>query len=215
MSYWETFELLLKWSPYLAGGFALNILISVTSMAVGTCWGLVLGWARGRRRFLVPECGAGLTMICRNVPSFVLMFYLAFMVPVEVSWGGELYLVPAWVKASLALTIPVIGFCSDQFAGGAAAGRRRLGRTFWVSWVQYFLIIVMASATASVIGADEIVGRINTVVAIVNESGFLITAYGFVAAWFILFGLLFKFLTGLVGKMVLSAGKPTGLQAQE
>lgn len=215
MSYWETLELLLQWSPYLAGGFALNILISVTSMAVGTCWGLVLGWARGCRRFLVPECGAGLTMICRNVPSFVLMFYLAFMVPVEVPWGGELYLVPAWVKASLALTIPVIGFCSDQFAGGAAAGRRRLGRTFWVSWVQYFLIIVMASATASVIGADEIVGRINTVVAIVNESGFLIAAYGFVAAWFILFGLFFKFLTGLVGKMVLSAGKPAGLQALE
>ena len=68
---------------------------------------------------------------------------------------------------------------------------------------------------ASVIGADEIVGRINMVVAIVNESGFMIAAYGFVAAWFILFGLLFKFLTGLVGKMVLSAGKPAGLQALE
>ena len=101
------------------------------------------------------------------------------------------------------------------FAAGSERVRRRLGRTLWVSWVQYFLIIVMASATASVIGADEIVGRINTVVAIVNESGFLIAAYGFVAAWFILFGLLFKFLTGLVGKMVLSAGKPAGLQAQE
>ena len=99
----------------------------------------------------------------------------------------------ALVKATLALTMPVIGFASDQ---GLALRRQRRERiagaeaTYIVAWLQYFLIILMASATASVIGADEIVGRANRVIATDDRPAFLIATYVYVSAWFLVSGLL-------------------------
>ena len=99
----------------------------------------------------------------------------------------------ASLKATLALTMPVIGFASDQ---GLALLRQRRERiagaeaTYIVAWLQYFLIILMASATASVIGADEIVGRANRVIATDDRPAFLIATYVYVSAWFLVSGLL-------------------------
>ena len=134
-------------------------------MIVGT----IIGWAiaQGRlasRTSLSFGCNMA-TGIFRNIPSFVFMFYIAFIIPIEFEWQGEPMRIPAWIKASIALAVPVVGFCSDQFY----RLRRELiqGNTialpmFFVSWTQYFLIIIMASSTASVIGVHEIVGRANT-----------------------------------------------------
>jgi hypothetical protein len=100
--------------------------------------------------------------------------------------------VPLWAKAALALTIPVMGFASDQ-----TLALRRLreegvagaGDTFLTAWLQYFLIILMASATASVIGADEIVARANRVIATDQRPEFLMAVYIYVAGWFLVTGL--------------------------
>ena len=121
------------------------------------------------------------------------MFYAALVLPVELPWQGSVVTVPLLVKATLALTLPVIGFASDQ---GLALLRQRHERiagaeaTYIVAWLQYFLIILMASATASVIGADEIVGRANRVIATDDRPAFLIATYGYVSAWFLVSGLL-------------------------
>ncbi|WP_227270656.1 hypothetical protein [Roseobacter weihaiensis] len=183
---------------FLAGGFAMNLLISVLSMGVGTVIGVALGRLRysGWRAFDLPSRLA--TNLCRNVPSFVLLFYMASMIPSEVVLAGKFYTVPIWIKATLALTFPVIGFASDQSLGyftQRTAGLSGAGETFLVAWVQYFLIIVMASATASIIGADEIVGRANTLISQTGGDGFMLTIYLFVSLWFIFSGLL---LTALV-----------------
>jgi len=132
------------------------------------------------------------TDLCRNVPSFVLMFYMAFMLPSEITLNGTIYSLPLWLKATLALTFPVVGFASDQSLGYLL--QRRAGLTgarevFAVAWIQYFLIIIMASATASVIGADEIVGRANIVIASGSSPTFLLTTYIYVSSWFIATGL--------------------------
>ena len=121
------------------------------------------------------------------------MFYVALVLPAEIPWRGSVVTVPLLVKATLALTMPVIGFASDQ---GLALRRQRRERiagaeaTYLVAWLQYFLIILMASATASVIGADEIVGRANRVIATDDRPAFLIATYGYVSAWFLASGLL-------------------------
>lgn len=182
---------LARWSPYLAGGFAGNLLIAIVSMALGTLIGAAFGWARARGPALrLPA--AALTSLCRNVPSFVLLFYVAFALPVEIVWAGQVIGIPLWVKAAVALTIPVVGFASDQSLAlrrQRAAGLKSARATFLTSWLQYFLIIVMASATASVIGADEIVGRANRVIAADNRPGFLIVVYVYVSFWFLAAGL--------------------------
>ncbi len=184
---------ILSHTGYLAGGFGINMLISVVSMSVGTVIGVAIGRLRhaGFRSLEVPSRFA--TNICRNVPSFVLLFYMASMIPSEITVAGSIHAVPLWIKATLALIFPVIGFSSDQSLGYFAqreAGLSGARETFVVAWAQYFLIIIMASATASVIGADEIVGRANTIIAQSGGNSFLITMYLYVSIWFILSGLI-------------------------
>ena len=144
------------------------------------------------------------TGLCRNVPSFVLMFYVAFVLPVEIAWGDAVVPVPMWVKATLALTIPVIGFASDQslaFRRQRDDGVAGAGAIFLTAWLQYFLIILMASATASVIGADEVVGRANRVIATDQRPGFLVATYLYVSAWFLVTGLALSGGAALLGRL--------------
>jgi polar amino acid transport system permease protein len=186
---------LLSHSGFLAHGFAVNLLISVVSMTAGTILGVALGLWRAARRVGGSLVGGFATSICRNVPSFVLLFYMASMIPSEVELSGQIIAVPLWIKATLALTFPVIGFASDQTLGYVRQTRDGTSgafETFAVAWLQYFLIIIMASATASVIGADEIVGRANTLIAQSGDDGLLLPIYVFVSLWFILTGLVFS-----------------------
>jgi len=199
--YTEYIRPVLLHSPELAEGFSLNLLISVLAMSIGTLIGVTLGRLRYAGAAGVTAPSRFLTSICRNVPSFVLLFYMASMIPSEVTLRGEIYAVPLWIKATLALIFPVIGFSSDQSLGyfkQRASGLPGAGETFLVAWVQYFLIIIMASATASVIGADEIVGRANMAISQTGGDAFLITMYLYVSLWFIATGLV---MTSLVKRL--------------
>lgn len=184
--------LILGHTAYLAGGFATNLLISALSMGFGTVFGVVLGRMRFRGLRGVSALAILATTICRNVPSFVLLFYMASMIPSEIDWNGDILAVPLWIKATLALTFPVIGFASDQSLGyfrQHAAGLPGAAETFGIAWMQYFLIIIMASATASVIGADEIIGRANTLIAQYDDPQLMIMIYAYVSMWFLATGL--------------------------
>ncbi len=189
----STINLLLDWTPSFAAGFGVNIMISLVAMLLGTIigWSLACGRA-SHRNSLAWSCHSA-TGIFRNIPSFVFMFYIAFIIPVEFDWQGEPVRFPTWIKASIALTVPVIGFASDQFL--------RLSRElkkdntialpmFFVSWTQYFLVIIMASSTASVIGVNEIVGRANTAIAITRDYNMMLWIYIYVALWFFLAAIL-------------------------
>ena len=180
------------WTPYLAGGFARNLAIAALAMGFGTALGAALGGLRDRRSPPLRAAAALATSVCRNVPSFVLMFYVAFLLPVEIERAGGVVAVPLWLKAALALTIPVIGFASDQvraYRRQAIAGLASARATFLAAWLQFFIIVLMASSTASVIGADEIVARANRVIATDQRAEFLIATYVYVSAWFLLAGL--------------------------
>ncbi len=199
-----TIAALWGWTPYLAGGFAGNLLIAGLSMLLGTGIGAGLGWLRGRGRAALRLPAALATGLCRNVPSFVLMFYVAFVLPVEIERAGGPVAVPLWVKATLALTIPVTGFASDQvlaFRRQQRAGLAGAGATFLTAWLQYFLIVLMATATASVIGVDEIVGRANRVIATDQRPEFLVATYVYVSAWFLATGLALSAAASGLGRM--------------
>ncbi len=186
---------LIEATPFLAGGFATNLLIAALSMAFGTLLGLLLASLRAAGRWWTRLPAEFATSLCRNVPSFVLLFYVAFMLPVEVAIGEQLIAIPLWIKATVALTIPVVGFVSDQALGlrqQRSEGDSAALATFFLAWMQYFLIIIMASATASVIGADEIVGRANRLIAQDHRPVFLLLTYIYVSLWFLAAGLLFS-----------------------
>ena len=192
----ETIDILWVWSPYLAGGFGWNIVVSLVAMAVGTVVGLALALLRGGPHWSVRQSGSAVTTLARNAPTFVMLFYLAYIIPTEFTLFGAAVTFPAWIKASLALGIAVAGYVSDN----ALAAIRHLRRhetaealLFVPAWTSYFLIIVMASSTASVIGVPELVRRADTVIGAVDKVGLALWVYLWAMIWFLGFSLLLTF----------------------
>ena len=192
----ETVDVLWAWSPYLAEGFGWNIIVSLLAMAVGTIVGLVLALLRGGSHWSVRHSGGAVTTLARNAPTFVMLFYLAYIIPTEFTLFGAAATFPAWIKAALALGIAVAGYVSDN----ALAAIRHLRRhemaealLFVPAWTSYFLIIVMASSTASVIGVPELVRRADTVIGAVDEVGLALWIYLWAMIWFLGFSLLLTF----------------------
>ena len=186
----DLLDILITWTPYLAVGFGWNMLVSLVAMVIGTVIGIGLAALRGGRVRRLIQGGSALTLIAASAPTFVMLFYLAYMVPTSVQLFGVEVPVPVWLKASLALSIAVAGFVSDN----ALAALRHLRRgqiaeamLFLPSWTNYFLIIVMASATASVIGVPEMVYRVDTVIAALGQPQLSFWIYLYAMAWFLAF----------------------------
>lgn len=180
---------LIHWTPSFSVGFSVNLLISFVAMLVGTAIGWMIACGRCAKNKKLAHTSHFSTGIFRNIPSFVFMFYIAFIIPIEFEWQGENIRFPAWIKASIALAVPVVGFASDQFYRLIRESHTHNPIAlpmFFVSWTQYFLIILMASSTASVIGVNELVGRANTAIAIIRDPSIMLWMYLYVAAWFLL-----------------------------
>ncbi len=183
-------DALVTWTPYLAAGFGWNMIVSLAAMAIGTAVGLLLAALRGGTVPGVKQTGSALTAFARGAPTFVMLFYLAYAVPGSFEVLGIVVTVPAWFKASLALAIAVAGYVSDNAL--AALRHLRRGETaeallFLPSWTSYFLIIVMASATASVIGVPELVHRAETVIGAIGRAEFTFWVYLYAMVWFLAF----------------------------
>lgn len=189
MSPAEVVATLARWTPFLAGGFLWNILVSLCAMTIGTALGAPLAFLRLAPRAAPRRAGLALTGLARNVPTFVFLFYLAFLIPAQLQIGGATFALPGWLKASLALAIAVVGFVSDNLADALTqwrAGNAAAALLFVPNWTAYFVIIVMASSTASVIGVGELVSRCNTVIGAVGKPELMLWIYLYAMLWFFL-----------------------------
>ena len=203
----EIMQILVVWTPFLAGGFAWNILISLVSMTIGTVLGAVLARLRLSRRKSIAGASLAVTELTRNIPTFVFLFYLAFIIPVEFEVSGQIYSFPAWLKASLALSVAVVGFVSDNLFVAWQHWRNHnctAALLFVLSWTMYLLIIVMASSTASVIGVGEIVSRCNIVIAAVGGDETMLWVYVYAISYFFMFCFPLNWAMGRVKKRLLT-----------
>ncbi len=188
----DTLHLLAQWTPFLAGGFFWNIVISLAAMSIGTAFGAWLAWLRvAPRRRVARTCDA-VAEIMRDTPTIVFQFYLAFILPTEITLPGIDTVIPfpTWIKAALALSVAVGAFVSDNlgplFRCKSTHLRSRL-LSFLPHWSTYFVVIVIASSGASVIGVDELVSRCNSVVNAVGRTQVMLWVYLYAMLWFFLF----------------------------
>jgi polar amino acid transport system permease protein len=187
MSPREIADALYTWSPFLAGGFGWNVVVSATAMAIGTVLGTGLALGRLSHRQMLVRASLAMTALTRNIPTFVFLYYLAFLIPVEIQIGAAVYPFPAWLKASLALAVAVVGFVSDNISDALRHWRAHNSAEalmFIPNWTSYFVVIVMASSTASVIGVGELVSRCNTVIAAVDNPRLMLWIYLYAMLWF-------------------------------
>jgi polar amino acid transport system permease protein len=186
----DIYDELVRWTPFLAGGFLWNIVIAIAAMAIGTIGGSALAFMRTSGSWPAIRISTTLTAFFRNVPTFVFLFYLVYLLPTQIVILGATLSLPLWLKAALALSMAVFGFMSDNLTivlREWRAGRHDSALLLIPSWTSYLLIIVMASSTASVIGVSEIVSRCNTVISATGRNELIVWIYLYAMSWFFLF----------------------------
>lgn len=213
-----TLETLIVWTPALAEGFLMNIVISIGAMSIGTVIGMLVGLGRNSSREWLRRSCWGVTQFLRNTPSLVLLFYLAYMLPYEVQLAGMTIPLPGWLKAVVGLSMPVIGFMSDNVYGAIrnihtdqwdAAAALPLSHYQTMSsvilpqatpmllppWMSYFAVIVMGSSTASMVGVKEILSSATVAMESVSDPALVIPMYFYVLCWFFVFCYPFSHIT--------------------
>lgn len=197
----SAFAILSPWFPLLLKGFSLNLLISFLAMAVGIFFGVFLGFAQLAKHGLIRNTARTVTLLLRNSPWLVVIFYVMLMMPFEFEMLGVWITVPDWVKAVIAFAFPVAGYMSEIIRGGITS----VPTTQWEaadalayrpSQVMFSIIlpqavrqmvaptmnlycsIAMATSLANVVGVQEVMTITQTILTTETRPGLILPAYG-------------------------------------
>ena len=201
---------ILRWTPLLGQGFALNVAMSFIAMTAGTAAGTLLGLCqislmppvRGSSRFV--------TQFFRNAPWLVLLFYCMLLLPFELRIGGLVIPLPGWVKATFGLSLPVMANMSEIVRGAvqsipfgqwesaeSLAFTRR--QTLWMiilpqcikrmlpPWMNLYAILVVGTPLCSIVGVNEAMTLTNDALAAEARRELLVPMYLYLLLWFFLY----------------------------
>lgn len=186
----ETLETLWVWTPYLLEGFGWNIVISFTAGLIGLLIGTPLAFMHHARHAFVARPSQMASSVIHNLPTFALIFYTAIILPSELSVLGVTIPIPYWFKAALALSAMQIGYVSENLSLALNAwheGDTLKALLFIPGWVNGFVITVIASSNASVVGVDELISRANNVINASGGTDLMIPLYVYAGLFFLLF----------------------------
>jgi polar amino acid transport system permease protein len=201
---------LLKWTPLLLKGFAFNIAISFSAMAIGTVAGTWLGLAQISLLPPVRRTASFATHFFRNAPWLVLLFYCMFLLPFQVRVFGILVPLPDWLKAIFGLALPVMANVAEivrgavqsipsgqwESANSLAFSRRQ---TIWMiilpqcvkrmlpPWMNLYAILTMSTVLVSIVGVNEVMTLTGDVLAAENRPELLLPFYSYILVWFFLY----------------------------
>ena len=171
-------EVLVRWATLLLSGFAFNVAISLIAMLLGTGLGLGLGLGMLSEVGPLRRVAWATTQVFRNVPWLVLLFFVMFLVPFQVTVLGVRVPLPDWVKATAGFSLPVMANVAEIVRGAvrsvpvtqweaaeSLAFTRR--QTLWriilpqclkrmlPPWMNVYALIAMATVQASIVGVTE------------------------------------------------------------
>ena len=171
-------ETVWKWMPLISSGFLFNLLVSAASMALGTALGVLLGLGQISLHSPVRKASWTLTQFFRNAPWLVLLFFAMFLLPFELRIGGLVISLPAWLKAIIGLSLPVMGNVAEIVRGGIRSiptGQWESAESLAFSrmqilwqiiipqaikrmippWINLYAILTMATTLISVVGIQD------------------------------------------------------------
>ncbi|MGH1588516.1 amino acid ABC transporter permease [Methylobacterium phyllosphaerae] len=203
-------EVVIKWAPLLLTGFAFNVAISLMAMALGTLAGIGLGLAMVSEGRVVRGIAWSATQFFRNVPWLVLLFFVMFLVPFQVTVFGFRVPLPDWVKATFGFSLPVMANVAEIVRGAvrsvpntqweaaeSLAFTRR--QTMWriilpqclkrmlPPWMNVYALIAMATVQASIVGVTEMLTLTAQVHAAEGRPELFAPLYGFALLCFFLY----------------------------
>jgi polar amino acid transport system permease protein len=201
---------IIKWTPLLVHGFALNIAMSFLAMAIGTILGLVLGL--GLIAVTPPVRAASwlITQFFRNAPWLVLLFYCILLMPFEVRIGGAVVPLPGWAKSTAGLALPVMAnvaelmrgavqsIPSGQWEAAEALAFKRLQtlkliilpqcfKRMTPPWMNLYAIVVVGTPLASIVGVNEAMTLTGDVLSSEGRTELLVPMYLYLLTWFFIY----------------------------
>ena len=213
----EILPLLIRWTPLMFwgapgefGGFVLNIVVSLVAMGLGTAMGLLVGIGQlSPHRLLSRSCWF-VTQLFKNSPWLVLLFYVMLLVPYQFQVGGTAVPLLGWIKAALALSLPIMANISEVTRGaiqsiptGQWESAESLAFTRWQTlrmiilpqcvkrmlpaWMNWYSILVMSTPLMSILGVNEAMKLTQDAIAAIGRSDALIPMYLWLMSWFFAF----------------------------
>lgn len=190
-----------KWGPLLLEGFALDVMISMCAMLLGTLLGVALGIGQVARLKPLRAAAHLTTQFFRNAPWLVLLFFCILLLPYELRVAGFSIPLPAWAKGIVGLALPVMGNVSEVVRGGIqsvpsgqweaaeslALNRRKvlftiiLPQTFkrmLPPWMNVYAILMMATPLVSIVGVEESLSIAQSILSAERDPGLLMPIYG-------------------------------------
>jgi polar amino acid transport system permease protein len=202
--------LLWKWAPLVFTGFLFNLLVSVLAMALGTIAGVALGLAQVSLLRPVRNLSWLATQFFRNAPWLVLLFYCMFLLPFEIGLLGATIPLPAWAKAVIGLSLPVMANVSEIVRGGvrsipaaqwecAEALAFSRTQTLWMivlpqcvkrmlpPWMNLYAILTMATTLISIVGIQDGMTLVRSALVAEQRLDLFIPMYLMLLLWFFLY----------------------------
>ena len=201
---------MLKWTPLLLQGFALNIAMSFLAMAIGTAVGVPLGLAQISLLAPVRASSWFVTQFFRNSPWLVLLFYCMLLLPFEVRIGHTIVPLPGWLKSTIGLSLPVMANMSELVRGAVrsipfgqweAADSLAMSRrqTLWMvilpqcvkrmtpPWMNLYAILTVATPLTSVVGVSEAMTLTGDILSSEGRSELLVPMYLYLLLFFFIY----------------------------
>jgi polar amino acid transport system permease protein len=201
---------MLRWTPLLARGFALNIAMSFLAMAIGTVLGLGLGLGLIAVTRPVRATSWLITQFFRNAPWLVLLFYCILLMPFEVRIGGAIVPLPGWAKSTAGLALPVMAnvaelvrgavqsIPSGQWEAAEALAFTRLQTLRLVilpqcvkrmtpPWMNLYAIVVVATPLTSIVGVSEAMTLTGDILSSEARPELLVPMYLYLLTWFFIY----------------------------
>jgi len=188
---------ILKWTPLLAQGFALNIAMSFLAMAIGTAIGVPLGLAQISLLPPVRFSSWFATQFFRNSPWLVRI-------------GDVIVPLPGWLKSTIGLSLPVMANVSELVRGAVRSipfGQWEAADSLAMSrgqtlrmvilpqcikrmtppWMNLYAILTVATPLTSVVGVSEAMTLTGDILSSEARTELLVPMYLYLLLWFFIY----------------------------
>ncbi|MFM9942986.1 MAG: amino acid ABC transporter permease [Hyphomicrobiaceae bacterium] len=210
-------ETVFRWTPLVLfgpprefGGFALNIAVSFLAMAIGTVAGLALGLGQISLFPWLRTISWGVTQFFRNAPWLVLLFFVMLLTPFKFTIFGITIPLPAWLKATFGLALPVMANISEivrgavnsiptsQWESAESLAFTRL-QILWriilpqcmkrmiPPWMNWYAILTMATPLISIVGVNDAMTLTQDALAAEQRTELLMPMYAMLLLFFFVY----------------------------
>jgi polar amino acid transport system permease protein len=196
------YQVLIRRLPYILignqngwaikGGFAMNIIMSVSCMMLATILGILLGLTQISPNRLIRFGAWFLTQLFRNSPWLVILFVIFYLLPFEINLGGFRFQFSPTAKSILGLSLVVAANISEivrgaiqsipsgQWEAAAAMGYTRR-QILWLvilsqaiqrmipPWMNWYAILTMGTTLTNLVGVPEGLTAVREVLALEGE----------------------------------------------